>query len=124
MRTASSIALLSGLLVLTACFAPTGSDRPDDPSPPSANSDTQQGALPPAQAARAALAARLDVDMNSIVVLSAEEREWSDGCLGLGGPAESCLAAITSGYLVILEHDGVEYRYRTDVSGEAVRAEE
>ena len=30
--------------------------------------------------------------------LSVEEADWSDSCLGLGGPAESCLAVITPGY--------------------------
>lgn len=133
MRTVSSLAVLSGLLVLAAC-TPAQRDALDDPfvndndpaptSPAGFDGDAQNDGVEAAMAARAELATRLNVDAQSIVVVSTEAREWSDGCLGLGGPAESCLAAITPGYLVVLEHDGTEYRYRTDVSGEAVRAEE
>lgn len=73
------------------------------------------------QAAKNALAARLDVDADDILVLEAHEREWSDSCLGLGGPAESCLQAITPGYEVLLTIDDEEYRYRTNQDGTSVR---
>lgn len=80
--------------------------------------------VPPAvQAAKDALAERLDIEAKSILVLEAHEKEWSDSCLGLGGPAESCLAAITPGYDVLMTFNETEYRYRTNADGSSVRAE-
>lgn len=123
MRTASSFALLSGLLVLSACAASPGQSQVPvnsaDGAPPGSIHNLP---IPPAvQAAKDALAEKLDVDASAILVLEAHEKEWSDSCLGLGGPAESCLAAITPGYDVLLSHDGVEYRYRTNEDGSSVR---
>jgi hypothetical protein len=79
---------------------------------------------PAAQAARQALAQELGVPRESINIQRAEPAEWTDSCLGLGGPAESCLQALTPGYRVFLEREGEQYIYRTDTSGQAVRREE
>ncbi len=78
---------------------------------------------PAAAAARADLAAKLGVSEGSIVIMLVEEKTWSDGCLGIGGPAESCLAALVDGFRVELEAQGETYVYRTDKTGLAVRAE-
>lgn len=50
---------------------------------------------------------------------------WSDGCLGLGGPAELCLAALTEGWRVELidTATGKSYVYRTNLDGTQVRRE-
>ena len=53
--------------------------------------------------------------------MAAEPVEWSDSCLGLGGPAESCLMAITPGYRVTFEARGASYEVLTDETGSAVR---
>ena len=53
------------------------------------------------------------------------QETWSDGCLGLGGPAESCLAALTDGWqveIVDLE-TSQRYIYRTNLRGDSVRRE-
>ncbi|MCU0507602.1 MAG: hypothetical protein MUC34_04220 [Anaerolineae bacterium] len=78
---------------------------------------------PAAQAAREALARDLGAPVNTINIQLVEKAEWPDSCLGLGGPAESCLQSITPGYRVTLEYNGQQYVYRTDESGENVRAE-
>lgn len=79
-------------------------------------------ALPPAvEAARAALASELGVEPAAIELINFEQREWSDSCLGLGGPAESCAAVVTPGWEVTLEVDGQPYEVRTDFDGEQVR---
>ena len=122
MRTASTIALMSAVLALSACAA-------QQTDPLNSADGAPEGSIhnlpvPTAvQAAKDALAERLDVDVSTIVVLEAIETDWSDSCLGLGGPAESCLAAITPGYAVLLVQSGVEYRYRTNEDGTSVRAE-
>lgn len=78
---------------------------------------------PAAAKARADLATKLGVAESSIVIMLVEEATWSDGCLGLGGPAESCLAALVEGFKVEMEVQGKTYVYRTDGTGAAVRAE-
>jgi hypothetical protein len=44
------------------------------------------------------LAERLGLAVDQLEVVSFEQVDWTDSCLGLGGPAESCLQAITPGY--------------------------
>jgi len=67
------------------------------------------------------LAAALGLAESDVTVLSAEETEFSDGCLGLGGAAESCLQAITPGWLLALSANGQEYEVHTDATGQQVR---
>lgn len=77
--------------------------------------------LPAAQAARMAYAANLSVSASAIEIVSATPREWSDSCLGLGGPAESCAMMITEGFEVTLRYGGATAVYRTDATGTVVR---
>ncbi len=112
-----SFAAISGLLLLSAC---TG-DISDDTSTPTGQEDDRM--MSHVIAAKNALAERLDIDADLIDVTENEETEWSDSCLGLGGPAESCLAAITPGYRVVMSYGGGEYTYRTNQDGTEVRAE-
>ena len=72
-------------------------------------------------AAVAQLAAELGLTEADVTVLSAVETEFSDGCLGLGGAAESCLQAITPGWLLMLSANGQEYEVHSDATGQQVR---
>ena len=95
-------------------------------SPDAQISETESGSdiLPPVAVinARQALADHLGVGVESVVIQDFERAEWSDSCLGLGGPAESCLAVITPGWQVGLAVDGGDsYEVRTDELGEVVR---
>jgi hypothetical protein len=66
----------------------------------------------------------LGIPLDQIEIGGVEQVEWSDGCLGLGGPAESCLAAITPGWRVELHtQEGVTIA-RTDELGNQVRFED
>ena len=97
--------------VLTAC------------SPAEAESG-EADTLPPVAIVRAreVLADDLKVGIESVTIESYERAEWSDSCLGLGGPAESCLAVITPGWRVTLLVEGSDsYEVRTDELGEIVR---
>lgn len=78
---------------------------------------------PAAAVARKDLAIKLSVDEKSIVILQISETTWNDGCLGLGGPAESCLQALVPGFKVEMLAKGKSYIYRTDKTGLSVRAE-
>lgn len=110
-------------LLLGACATDTTEQNSDVTSPAASDESPTGDPGVAALAAREHLAAELGVDAGDIAVEETEAREWSDGCLGLGGPAESCLAAITPGFAIVLLHEGTEYRYRTNIDGTSVRAE-
>ena len=100
--------------------APTEPD-PTDPEP------TEPDAALPSEVEMAVKAA-LSAEIGDIVttVESYSQQTWSDGCLGLGGPAEACLAALTEGWQVEMVDSatGDRYTYRTDEDGSAVRLDE
>jgi hypothetical protein len=73
-------------------------------------------------AARRALASQLGVDFNLVQAIHIEPVQWQDSCLGLGGPAESCLQAATPGYRILLVAKGNRYEFHTDADGQTVRA--
>ncbi len=119
--------LLALMLVLLAACQPTpgepgaGEDATATPEimPPPAGETPSADAIQ--AAAVAALATQLGLAESDVQVLSAEPTEFSDGCLGLGGPAESCLQAITPGWIVKLSAGGQEYEVHTDETGQQVR---
>lgn len=78
---------------------------------------------PAAAVARKDLATKLSVEERSIVILQITDTTWNDGCLGLGGPTESCLQALVPGFKVEMLAKGKTYIYRTDKTGANVRAE-
>lgn len=105
-----SLALLISA-ILVACGASPGDADGTEELPPVA-----------VEKARQALADELNVDIETVTIASYERQEWSDSCLGLGGPAESCLAAIYPGWQVMLSvADGEMYEVRTDETGEIIR---
>ena len=65
----------------------------------------------------------LGVPVESIQLKSIEQMEWPDGCLGLGGPDESCVQAVTPGWLLVFSANGQEYRFRADQTGTVIRQE-
>jgi hypothetical protein len=98
---------------------PTPTPTPAD-SPTSAPGDATQ--FPPAAlAAQKALAEKLGVPLTQVDITAVEENDWPDGCLGLGGPAESCAAVITPGYRVGLSVENKPYDYRTNQDGSYVK---
>lgn len=78
---------------------------------------------PAAALARKDLATKLSINENSIVIIQITETDWTDGCLGLGGPTESCLQALVPGFKVEMLAKGKTYFYRTDKTGGVVRPE-
>lgn len=117
------VSILLGVLVFVSCGTQDAEPAaaPDEaPAPLEGEEQVAAEALP---LARAALAAFLGVAEESLELEKIEDAEWSDSCLGLGGPAESCLAAITPGYAITFNAGGESYIVRTDLTGEAVRVE-
>ena len=115
--------LLVGLVVILFGCAPQGLGLPvtgetSTPDLPSGSPDL------PAQAVLEAqqwLAAQLSVAAEQIQLIEAEQAEWTDSCLGLGRPNESCLQAITPGWRAVFEINGQRYEVRTDETGSVIR---
>ena len=119
------------LTALMAACQPTGSEPgvdetsgtsiPESTEIPAVETPAGSSADAITAAATAYLAGELGVTAEEIEVVSAVPTEFSDSCLGLGGPAESCLQAITPGWLVMLSVAGQEYELHTDETGQQVR---
>lgn len=104
-------------LILTVFLAACGPDT-------NAAQDSQGSSEPPPVAvvkAREALATHLEISIEEVPQGSHERAEWTDSCLGLGGPAESCLSAAYPGWQVKFEVDGTSHEVRTDELGEIIR---
>ena len=113
-----TILMLVIVFVLSAC-SPGENEPVGDPSVDGGEP------LPPVAVikARQALADTLGIGVENVEIVSHEPAEWSDSCLGLGGPAESCLMAMVPGWKVELSADGKLYTARTDELGDAIRFE-
>jgi demethoxyubiquinone hydroxylase (CLK1/Coq7/Cat5 family) len=86
---------------------------------------TPEAILPVAvMAAEQDLSASLGVPVEEIQVVSYEQREWPDACLGLASEGEVCAQVITPGWQVVLRAQGEQYVFRTDEDGQVVRQEE
>jgi hypothetical protein len=136
------VALLFGVLALAACGAPlppdTEADAVASPLAPQGDSPlaaptaapvaatpevaVDAGALPPAALeAQQQLASQLAVNLQEVTVTSVEAVDWSDSCLGAGGPAEICAAVITPGYRVMLRAQDKDYLIHTNADGSSSR---
>lgn len=103
------------ILVLAAC-APSGGEVP-------VTGETPGAGLPPEAVldAQQWLAEQLAVAVEQVEIVEVEQAVWTDSCLGLGGPAESCLRTDIPGWRVVLEVGGQQYEVRTDETGSTIR---
>lgn len=65
------------------------------------------------------LESRIDSTAGEITVISTENVDWPDSCLGVEQPETLCAQVITPGYKIVLEQLGAEYEYHTDATGDA-----
>lgn len=72
---------------------------------------------------RQAASQQFNLSPDKITIVSSSQQSWSDGCLGLGGAAESCLQAIVEGWRVEVTNGQQNLVYRTDGTGNAIRLE-
>jgi hypothetical protein len=73
-----------------------------------------------ALAARAMLVAKLAVDPDTIVLVSADQIDWPDACLGVQTPGKMCAQVITPGYKVVLSANGNQYEFHTNADGSSI----
>lgn len=77
-------------------------------------------ALAAADAARADLAARLDIDTEQPELVGLMPAEWGDTSLGCPAEDTAYAQVVTSGYSVMLDHMGTEYEYHVSSDGAIV----
>lgn len=132
------VALALAIAVLAACSSGGGDASPtntpagattSDGQPPSNTplSSTPVAVTPSAEtdaaveAIRDDLLERLEVTANDIQLVSINEQNWPDACLGAAEVDEACAAVITPGYAIVVRVAETTYTYRTDKTGENVR---
>ncbi|HEY9833912.1 MAG TPA: hypothetical protein V6D26_25400 [Stenomitos sp.] len=75
-------------------------------------------------AIRREIARTYRIPPGQLKVVSATPQTWSDSCLGLGGPAESCAQIlIQNGWRVVVSNGAQTWAARTDGTGRLVRLE-
>ena len=126
MMTRLTLSLLGTALLLSCTVPSESASSPETHDAPTvATAAPAEEALPAAVRDRikADLASQLDVPAADLTMGQHSRETFSDGCLGLGGPAESCLAALTEGWqvAVVNTRTGEQYVYRSDLSGHQVR---
>lgn len=117
------VLLLTAAVLLAACSPANGVVSTATPMPEPTLTPFEDHNQPPAAVSEAQkrLAEQLGVPVEEITINSIEEMVFSDSCLGLGGPAESCLMATVRGYLVMMSAAGQTYEVRTSLDGEQIR---
>lgn len=54
---------------------------------------------------------------SEIVVESAAFQEWSNSCLDAADEGEACAEVITPGFVIVMEIEGANYEFHTDLNG-------
>ncbi len=81
--------------------------------------------LPPDAAlqAQTALSDMLGVKVTDVQILSTEQVDWPDACLGLPQSGQACAQVVTPGWKIVLQANGQQYTYRTSADGQIIRLE-
>ncbi len=122
--------LIIALVILVGYLGfQTYNNRQEQRNPPNSAENAPPGSIhnlpiPEAvAAARAALALRLGTTESKILILEALNVDWPDACLGITTKDTLCAQVITPGYNILMQASGKEYRYRTNLSGSILKAE-
>ncbi len=76
---------------------------------------------PATLAAQKRLAAALGVTANQVQLVSAEQTNWPNTCLGLTPPGQACADKVTPGWRMIFSANGQQYEVRTNETASVVR---
>ncbi|KAM3097404.1 hypothetical protein ACKFKF_20110 [Phormidesmis sp. 146-12] len=68
--------------------------------------------------------AQSNLSRSALRITQAEQRTWSDGCLGLAEKEAFCTQALVPGWLVVVEATGQRWVYRTNFSGSMVKLDQ
>lgn len=67
------------------------------------------------------LANELGIDAGEVQIITVERVEWRDSSLGCGRPGQNYMMVITPGYRIVLEANGEEYVFHSDMQGNMVQ---
>jgi hypothetical protein len=67
------------------------------------------------------LAANLGLQESEITVVSSQEIEFGDACLGVALEGVMCAQVVTPGRIIVLEANDVEYEYHTSQNGSRIQ---
>ena len=109
-----------GLLPNDDSYSNTSYPNTSYPNEDSSSSHSPANLILAQQAAIAALSQSLNLPPGQITLISAEAVQWPDGCLGVQTLGVMCTQAIVPGYKIILEANGKQYEFHTNVDGSQV----
>lgn len=122
-----AVVALTGLMLITSTGVLTQSALASHVSKPLSNLVAAELSvqLPRSveQAVRQDLSQQLNIPQRDITIVGFTPQTWSDGCLGLGGAAESCLQAQVEGWRVEASANQQTWIYRTDKTANVIRLE-
>ena len=67
------------------------------------------------------LAAALGVSAAQVQLVSTDEAQWPNACLGMTSPGQACADEVTPGWRLVFNVNGQQYEVRTDDSGSSFR---
>jgi hypothetical protein len=120
------------VLSLTACAAESApteeaaevTDVPAEPTEPPVLDDPTPAAPtvgPAEERVIKQLAENLGLEESDISLVSSEETEFSDACLGVTMEGVMCAQVITPGRIIVLEANGLQYEYHTNEDASRVQ---
>ncbi|NJO51083.1 MAG: cistern family PEP-CTERM protein [Leptolyngbyaceae cyanobacterium RM2_2_4] len=117
-----SVTEVSNDVVMSESDDDDDSESDDDDDSESDDDDEESDDLPVSvsESVYREISARSGVAVSELRIVEARRETWTDGCLGLGGPADSCLQALVPGWRIVAESDEQTWVYRTDESGSVV----
>ena len=131
----SSLVLLAVLFVVSACVSKVSTPDPKPaeatPVPAIVSTSTPEfipNVMPtqnlsdiPSQKAIDYLSAQLGIPTEKIRVISIDQVQWINACLGFQSPEEVCAEALTDGILVVLAAGEKEYELHMVLDGSSIR---
>lgn len=75
----------------------------------------------PVQDAVSTFSAETGTSMDAISIISFDQTEWPNACLGLAEEGEMCAQVITEGWQIMVNAGGQEYEIRADMQASIVR---
>jgi hypothetical protein len=113
------------IFMLAACGPdPAATEEPSTPEPEEQSTPTESAAELTSleEVVVAHFAESSGIAADDITVVSTEEVEWPDGCLGIQMEGLMCTQAIVPGFRIVLEANGREVEYRTNEDGTQIRS--
>jgi hypothetical protein len=117
------------MLLFTACTAePAPTEEPSDvkntPDPTSVEAEPSTEEIPLGPAEEAVikqLAENLGLQEGDITLVSSEDTEFEDACLGVAMEGVLCAQVITPGRTIVMEANDLAYEYHTSEDGSRIQ---